>query len=115
MTCTSGPQADRSGRGKANKAQIYHYFGSKDRLFDAVWEALVKQLVDGVPIDVDYLPESAARLSQTYPNNPELPRLITWQLLEQGEGPPNAYAMQTIPRNFSAIATALADCLATYR
>ncbi len=106
MTCTSGPQADRSGRGKANKAQIYHYFGSKDRLFDAVWEALVKQLVDGVPIDVDDLPEYAARLSQTYANNPELARLITWQRLEGGEDPPNAYAMQTIRGNFDAIAKA---------
>jgi AcrR family transcriptional regulator len=28
----------------ANKAQIYHYFGSKDRLLDAVWESMVRQV-----------------------------------------------------------------------
>jgi AcrR family transcriptional regulator len=27
-----------------NKAQICHYFASKDRLLDAVWESMVRQM-----------------------------------------------------------------------
>jgi AcrR family transcriptional regulator len=27
-----------------SKAQICHYFGSKDRLLEAVWESMVRQM-----------------------------------------------------------------------
>ena len=39
----AGARVDRiAANAEANKAQIYHYFGSKDQLFDAVWESIVK-------------------------------------------------------------------------
>jgi AcrR family transcriptional regulator len=112
----AGARVDRiAANAQANKAQIYHYFGSKDRLFDAVWEALTIRLVDGVPLDAGDLPEYAARLSQAYADNPELARLITWQRLERGQDPPNAYAMQSLRGNFDAIAKAQADGLVSDR
>jgi AcrR family transcriptional regulator len=94
---------------QANKAQIYHYFGSKDGLFDAVWEALLVQIVEGAPLDVNDLPGFAARLSQTYADHPELVRLITWQRLERGDDPPHAYAVQSTRANVNAIARAQVD------
>ena len=43
----AGARWDRiAAAANANKAQIYHYFGSKDRLFDAVWEAVVQQIIE---------------------------------------------------------------------
>ena len=43
----AGARVDRIAANSAsNKAQIYHYFGSKDQLFDAVWESIVKQVVE---------------------------------------------------------------------
>ncbi len=38
----AGARVDRiATNAGANKAQIYNYFGSKDRLFDAVWDPRV--------------------------------------------------------------------------
>src|ERR1700757_4542060 len=78
----AGARVDRiAANAHANKAQIYHYFGSKDQLFDAVWENLVAQIVAATPFDVRALPDFAARLSHTFAERPELVRLITWQRL----------------------------------
>lgn len=68
---------------ESNKAQIYHYFGSKDALFDAVWEDLVAQITEQAPIDVDDLPGYGARLADSYAAHPDIARLITWQRLER--------------------------------
>jgi AcrR family transcriptional regulator len=105
----AGARVDRiAAAARSNKAQIYHYFGSKDRLFDAVWEALVKQIVQAVPIDVDDLSSFAARLSDTYAQHPELVRLITWQRLERGDDPPHDFAVSSTQANVEAIAIAQA-------
>src|SRR5262249_28684248 len=78
----AGARVDRiAAAARSNKAQIYHYFGSKDELFDAVWAAMVKQIVAAVPNDVDDLADYAVRLSQTYAEHPDIVRLITWQRL----------------------------------
>jgi len=106
----AGARVDRiAADAQANKAQIYHYFGSKDRLFDAVWEDLVEQVVEAAPLDVDDLPGFAARLSRTYAQRPELIRLITWQRLERGDDPPHEFAVKSIQNNVDAIAKAQAD------
>jgi AcrR family transcriptional regulator len=108
----AGARVDRiAAAAHANKAQIYHYFGSKSGLFDAVWEALVVQIVEATPLDVSDLSGFAARLSQTYADHPELVRLITWQRLERGDDPPHAYAVQSTKGNVDAIARAQADGL----
>ena len=108
----AGARVDRiAANAQSNKAQIYHYFGSKDQLFDAVWEELVKQIVQTAPIDVEDLPEFAARLSETYAEHPDLMRLITWEHLERGADPPHAYAVQDTQSRVDRIADAQAKGL----
>ncbi|MFJ4185439.1 TetR family transcriptional regulator [Kitasatospora sp. NPDC089509] len=82
----NGARVDRiAAAARSNKAQIYHYFGNKAGLFDAVWDELVEQIVVGVPLDVDDLPGFAAGLSDLYAQFPDIPRIVTWQRLERGE------------------------------
>jgi AcrR family transcriptional regulator len=73
--------ADAAG---SNKAQIYHYFGSKDELFDAVFRQLVVDTISAVPMDARDLPEYAGRLFDAYELNPKLRRIATWRRLERG-------------------------------
>jgi AcrR family transcriptional regulator len=106
----AGARVDRvAANAQANKAQIYHYFGSKDDLFDAVWEALVTRVVDEAPIDVDDLPGFAARLADSYAKHPDMARLITWQRLERGDDPPHAYAVESTRGNVAQIAAAQSE------
>jgi AcrR family transcriptional regulator len=72
--------ADAAG---SNKAQIYHYFGSKDALFDAVMAMWVAGTLDEVPIDATDLPAYAGKLFDRYQKHPELQRLATWYRLER--------------------------------
>jgi AcrR family transcriptional regulator len=112
----AGARVDRIAvAAEANKAQIYHYFGSKDRLFDAVWESLVNQIGEAVPIDVADLPGFAARLADTYAEHPELIRLITWQHLERDEDSPHSYGVEHTRSRVDAIAKAQAAGLVSDR
>ncbi|MFK3981680.1 TetR family transcriptional regulator [Micromonospora sp. NPDC050397] len=80
----AGARVDRiAAAAKSNKAQIYHYFESKDGLFDAVFNALVADAVREVPLDVDDLPGYAGRLFDGYEAHPEVARLATWYRLER--------------------------------
>jgi AcrR family transcriptional regulator len=82
----AGARVDRIAEAaKSNKAQIYHYFGSKDALFDAVLNGLVAETLREVPIDPDDLPGYAARLFDGYERRPEIARLATWYRLERSE------------------------------
>src|ERR1700746_1177916 len=79
----AGARVDRiSAAANANKAQIYHYFGDKDGLFDAVLESFTEEAVDAVPIDADNLPAYAGHLFDYHLDHPELLRLVTWARLE---------------------------------
>ena len=106
----AGARVDRiATNSESNKAQIYHYFGSKDQLFDAVWESIVKQVVDEAPLDTSNLPDYAAQLSDGYANHPDVARVITWQRLERGTDPPHAFAVRSTQSKVDAIAHAQAD------
>jgi AcrR family transcriptional regulator len=106
----AGARVDRiAAAAEANKAQIYHYFGSKDRLFDAVWETLVKQVVQAAPIDPSDLAGFAARLAETYAADPDLTRVITWQRLERGGDQAPDHAVHSTRSNIDAIAEAQAE------
>lgn len=112
----AGARWDRiAAAAEANKAQIYHYFGNKDGLFDAVWEAVVRQIIEATPIDVEDLAGFGARISDTFAEHPDMIRLITWQKLERGDDPPNAYAVEDIRRRIDTIAKAQADGLISRR
>ena len=81
----AGARVDRiAAAAGSNKAMIYAYYDSKDRLFDAVFDAVVVRNVNDVPIDADDLPEYAARLCEQYERYPEVVRLATWDRLERG-------------------------------
>lgn len=84
----AGARVDRiAAAAGSNKAMIYAYYDSKDRLFDAVFDAVVVRNVADVPIDATDLPEYAARLAEQYERYPEVGRLATWDRLERdGEG-----------------------------
>ena len=82
----AGARVDRiAEQARANKAQIYHYFGSKDALFDAVFDAIVVNTVREMPIDPTDLPEYAGRLYDGYEDHPEIPRIATWYRLERAD------------------------------
>jgi AcrR family transcriptional regulator len=66
-----------------NKAQLYAYFGDKERLFDAIFLGSLERITDVVPIDADDLPGWAVRLYDEYLRRPDLIRLATWTRLER--------------------------------
>ena len=112
----AGARVDRIAAAAAsNKAQIYHYFGSKEALFDAVWESLVTQVTTGTPIDVDDLAGYAADLAGLYAEHADLARLVSWQRLERADAPPLPMSVRSIERNVEAIAGAQAAGTVTDR
>lgn len=81
----AGARVDRIAEiAGCSKALIYDYFGNKDQLFDAVFDALVVAIVQDVPIDASDLPEYAGRLFDQYQASPEILRLTVWDILERG-------------------------------
>ncbi|MFC9891922.1 TetR family transcriptional regulator [Streptomyces pilosus] len=85
----AGARVDRiAANAKANKAQLYAYFGNKDTLFDIVFERSLEAIVGTVPVDGEDLPGYAVRLYDEYLARPELIRLATWTRLERKPGGP---------------------------
>jgi|SRR4051794_7734082 AcrR family transcriptional regulator len=81
----AGARIDRiAATARANKALIYSYFGNKEDLFDAVFNALVVDTVHDVPIDPDDLAGYAARLFDHTISHPQAFRLALWHSLERG-------------------------------
>ncbi|QTR02277.1 helix-turn-helix transcriptional regulator, partial [Saccharothrix algeriensis] len=61
----AGARVDRiAAQAESNKAQIYHYFGGKAQLFDAVYGSIVRRVVEATPITTDDLPGYAAGLAR---------------------------------------------------
>lgn len=80
----AGARVDRVAvHARANKQLIYAYYGSKEKLFDAVLVDRLGALVDAVPFDVADLPGYAADLHDHLQAHPQLQRLATWQRLER--------------------------------
>jgi AcrR family transcriptional regulator len=85
----AGARVDRiAAAARSNKAQIYHYFGSKDDLFDAVFHELVVDTVRESPLDAADLPGYAGCLFDRFEDHPEIARLATWYRLERAESRP---------------------------
>jgi AcrR family transcriptional regulator len=105
----AGARVDRiAAEAASNKAQIYHYYGGKEQLFDAVFAALVDEVVRELPLDVGDLPGHAARLAEYYEHHHDALRLITWQRLERSTEPP-AVAVNASTAGIAEIAQAQAD------
>jgi AcrR family transcriptional regulator len=81
----AGARVDRiAQQAGCNKALIYAYFGSKEQLFEAVFESLVLSFVEGSPITPDDLPEYVGKLFDRYEEDPRVLRLAAWHQLERG-------------------------------
>jgi AcrR family transcriptional regulator len=106
----AGSRVDRlADAARSNKAQIYHYFGSKDRLFDAVFDAMCRETLDAVPIDPANLPDYAGRLFDSYEKRPWVQRIATWYRLERaGSGDLAPVALASNKSKVQAIADAQA-------
>ncbi|MFI6084835.1 TetR family transcriptional regulator [Streptomyces sp. NPDC051217] len=80
----AGARVDRiSAAAQVNKAQLYAYFGNKDKLFDAVFAEHLEMIVSTIPVTGDDLPGFAVRLYDAHLVHPELVRLATWARLER--------------------------------
>jgi AcrR family transcriptional regulator len=80
----AGARVDRiAAAAKANKAQMYAWYGSKDGLFDAIVDDNVDALVEAIPLDGADLPGYAVRLYDEYLQHPQLVRLTMWRRLER--------------------------------
>lgn len=106
----AGARVDRiAATASTNKAQLYAYFGNKDRLFDAVLDTAMQSILDVVPISPDDLADWAVRLYDEYLDRPELIRLATWARLERT---PTGHLMDNDRREgpkLAGIASAQAD------
>jgi AcrR family transcriptional regulator len=96
----AGARVDRIAElAGCSKALIYDYFGNKDQLFDAVYDALVVAFVQEVPIDPADLAGYAGRLFDQYQVCPEILRLSAWDILERGGAGTRLEAVQVANQN----------------
>lgn len=89
--CEVGPDGARvdriARRAGVNKERIYSYFGSKDRLFDAVVERELANVVVDAPLvgtGPDAVGGYAGVLFDRAHERPVLPRLMAWEGLLRG-------------------------------
>jgi AcrR family transcriptional regulator len=95
---------------------VYTYFGSKDELFEAVFEAILRRTLAGIPITPDDLPGYAGRLFDSHETHPEVVRLITWHQLERaGSGPPLRAVTEAARAKVDAIQAAQRDGIVSDR
>jgi AcrR family transcriptional regulator len=100
----AGARVDRIAEAAgANKQAIYAYFKSKEGLFDAVYDAMVLQTLEDVPIDAYDLAEYAGRLHDRYRKHPEILRIATWYALERGADAPHPSAQRAAKSKLAAI------------
>lgn len=84
----AGARVDRiAANAGCNKQAIYAYYESKEGLFDAVYNRMVLDTIESVPIDAGNLPDYAGRLFDRYAAHPEVQRLSSWYQLEKGAHP----------------------------
>jgi AcrR family transcriptional regulator len=100
----AGARVDRIAEAAgANKQAIYAYFGSKEGLFDAVFDALVLQTIGDIPIDAYDLPGYAGRLYDRYRSQPEILRIATWYAMERGSNAPHPSTVHSTRAKIAAI------------
>ncbi len=92
----SGARVDAiAKRAKVNKRMLYHYFGSKDGLFQAV---LLQTLTERVAHVAGTSPDTAERWkgrSRFYRSAPDYVRLLMWEALERPASEPAARPERT--------------------
>ena len=74
-------------RAKTNKRMLYHYFGDKKALFEAIVGKLLsekEQIFGGPPLAIE---DKLALSFKSHPNQSKWLRLLLWESLAYGEGP----------------------------
>ncbi len=71
-------------RARCSAGLVYNYFGSKEDLFDAVFDVIVGETITNIPITPEDLPEYAGRLFDAIEQNPDVARFVAWRELERG-------------------------------
>ncbi|MFC9835585.1 TetR/AcrR family transcriptional regulator [Rhodococcus sp. NPDC127530] len=95
----AGARVDRiASRSGANKSLIYHYFGSKNVLFEETYLQLVLSKYTKIPLDDFDLVRFADALFREYEDHPEILRVLGWYRLHSS----------SLPRLDAAIAEAVA-------
>jgi AcrR family transcriptional regulator len=103
----AGARVERIGEAAdSNKAQIYHYFGGKTQLFDAVFQQATSEMEAEVPFDPYDLPGYAGHLVRLHERRPEIIRICTWQRLERSDGEPNPLGVKFAGSQIEVIAEA---------
>lgn len=106
----SGARIDRlAKRAGVSVGLVYTYFGSKEGLFDAVYDHIVEMAQDAAPINADALGEYAASLYDAGLQNPDVLRVVNWHALERGDGDT---ARESVERSMGAKLTAIEDAQA---
>lgn len=107
----AGARVDRiAAAARTNKAQIYHYFGSKDGLFEAVLASLLHEILESDPFDPGDLGETAGRIFDDFEHRPDLARLATWYRLERSAAdPPHPAIVASNAAKIAAIRAAQRD------
>lgn len=83
----AGARVDRiAERAGVNKERIYGHFGSKEKLFDAVMNEALDEIVEMVSQVIDDVGEYVGRMYDYHAAHPELLRLILWEALHYGDG-----------------------------
>lgn len=105
----AGARVDRVAAGaRIAKERIYAYFGSKEKLFDAVYAEQVRAVLAAVEFDADDLPGYAVRMSEYFATNPAAQRLTTWYRLERAAGPGHDANIEANATRLAALADAQA-------
>jgi AcrR family transcriptional regulator len=105
----AGARVERIGEAaESNKAQIYHYFGGKTQLFEAVFGRAIAEMEAEVPFDPHDLPGYAGRLVRLHERRPEIMDLCTWQRLERSDSEPSPAGVAYARSQIDAIAGAQA-------
>jgi AcrR family transcriptional regulator len=76
-----------AARAGCSPGLIYTYFGSKDALFNAVFDAIVADKRARVPFTPEDLPGYVGRLFDSHATDPRVARLVAWHNLERGGAP----------------------------
>ncbi|MFJ2645239.1 TetR family transcriptional regulator [Streptomyces sp. NPDC087420] len=108
----AGARVDRiAASAAANKNLLYVYFGNKERLFDAVHEAAIQELLEAAPFDATDLPGYAGALFDFYLAHPHLIKLARWHGLERPGTVRLPLARESTRAKLRGLAAAQADGL----
>ncbi|MFF0585110.1 TetR family transcriptional regulator [Streptomyces sp. NPDC003781] len=103
----AGSRVDRlAKRAGISPGLVYSFFDGKDGLFEAVYEAIVEQTVNAVPIDADDLPGYAARLYDAAAQHPQVMRFLAWYALERADRPVPEVVARSMDEKTAAIEAA---------